>query len=70
MALLQIVVGNIRVNVMNVMKTDIAGEPLEYSRQLEIRATFQRYFHRGRKRGRESFLDRNTKALIDAQGHN
>ena len=44
MALLQIVVGNIRTNVMNVMQANIAGEPLEDFGQFEIRAAFQCYF--------------------------
>lgn len=45
-ALLQIIVGNIRTNVMNVMQANIAGEPLEDFGQFEIRAAFQCYFHR------------------------
>ena len=31
---------------MNVMQANIAGEPLEYFRQLEIRAALQCHFHR------------------------
>ena len=45
-ALLQIVVGNIRANVMNVMQANIAGEPLEYFGQLKVRAALQCHFHR------------------------
>ena len=45
MALLQIVVGDVRPNVVYVMQADVARKPLENFRQLEIRAAFERDSH-------------------------
>jgi hypothetical protein len=38
-ALLQVVIRDSRPNVVNVMEANIASEPLQYLRQLEIGAT-------------------------------
>ncbi len=41
-AFLEVVIRNARAQVVDVVKADVAGEPLEHPRQLVIRAALQR----------------------------